>query len=133
MTHQPQLARLAWWKRVRFHVRGLIVLVLLIGGGLGWVVRSAHVQRGAVAAIQRSGGSVLYNWEIEDGEEIANGKPWAPKWLVDLIGIDHFGHVADVDLGGCGSDADLVHVRQLSQLETLSLLDSSVTDAGLAR
>ena len=32
---------------------GLIVAVLLIGGGLGWIVRSAHIQRDAVSGEYR--------------------------------------------------------------------------------
>jgi hypothetical protein len=62
-----------WRRYLRFSARGLIVLVLLIGGGLGWVVRSvrsARIQRGAVAAIVRGGGSVKYNWEWPDGNDI---------------------------------------------------------------
>jgi hypothetical protein len=43
-------------------MRGLIVLVLVIGGGLGWVVREAHMQRDAVAAVVKAGGTVLYDW-----------------------------------------------------------------------
>ncbi len=42
-----------WQRFLRFSVRGLIVLVLVIGAGLGWIVRSAQVQREAVAAIER--------------------------------------------------------------------------------
>jgi hypothetical protein len=48
-----------WWRRyARFSVRGLIVLVLLVGGGLGWMVRSARDQRGDVKAIEAAGGDV---------------------------------------------------------------------------
>ena len=36
-----------------FSVRGMIVVVLLVGGWLGWVVRSTRIQREAVAAIER--------------------------------------------------------------------------------
>ena len=42
-----------WRRFLRLSVRGLIVLVLVIGAGLGWLVRSAHIQRDAVAAITR--------------------------------------------------------------------------------
>ena len=81
---------------MRFSLRALIVLVLLIGVGLGWLVRSAHVQRDAVTAIRNAGGVVLYDWEWTNGKSIPGGKPWAPKWLVDLIGVDYFAHVTSV-------------------------------------
>jgi hypothetical protein len=50
-----------WRRCLRFNVRGLIVVVLVIGVGLGWVVRQAHGQRDAVAAILRAGGVVEYD------------------------------------------------------------------------
>jgi hypothetical protein len=46
---------------LRFSLRGLIVLVVVVGVGLGWVVRQAHVQRDAVAAIVGAGGAVRYD------------------------------------------------------------------------
>ena len=66
-----------WWRRARLSVRGLIILVLVIGGGLGWVVRSAQLQREAVAAIQRAGGRVKYDWEWKSRSPIHNGRPAA--------------------------------------------------------
>jgi spermidine synthase len=45
-----------WLRRLRFSLRGLIVLVLVIGGGMGWMVhtaRDARVQRATVAAIKQ--------------------------------------------------------------------------------
>ena len=44
-------------------VRGLIVVVLVTGTTLGWIVRSARIQRAAVAAIESTKGSVRYDWE----------------------------------------------------------------------
>jgi len=90
MTVKPKPLSRPWWNYVRFSLRALIVLVLLIGAGLGWLVRSAHVQRDAVAAIRRAGGSVSYDWEWNNGKSVPGGKPWAPKWLVDLVGIDYY-------------------------------------------
>ena len=58
MTVKPKPLSRPWWNHPRFSLRALMVLVLLIGAGLGWLVRSAHVQRDAVAAVRRAGGSV---------------------------------------------------------------------------
>lgn len=49
---------LPWQRLLRPSVRGLIVLVLVVGAGLGWLVRCAQIQREAVAAIQNAGGLV---------------------------------------------------------------------------
>jgi len=85
-----------WRRFLRVSVRGLIVLVLVTGAWLGWIVRSARIQRDAVAAIAETGGDVNYNWEWKDGVPVPAARPWAPRWLVDLLGVDYFGHVTRV-------------------------------------
>ena len=67
--------------------------MIVIGAGLGWLVREAHIQRDAVLAIQRAGGAVEYDWESGPGRRTK--KP-EPGWLADLIGVDYFGHVTRV-------------------------------------
>jgi hypothetical protein len=64
---------------LRFSVRGLIVLALVIAAGLGWVVRQAHIQRDAVAAIKKAGGWVQYDWEWTGGIVNPAGGLWAPR------------------------------------------------------
>ena len=51
-----------------------MVLVLLLGGGSGWIVHSARVQREAVEAIRKDQGLVRYNWDWKDGTVIQGGK-----------------------------------------------------------
>ncbi len=84
-----------WWRYLRFNVRGLIVLVLVVGAGLGWVVRSARIQREAVAAIKSAGGHVEYDAD-RSNETAISVRRRAPRWLVDFLGVDYFGHVTDV-------------------------------------
>jgi internalin A len=119
-----------WRSYLRFSVRGLILLVLAIGVGLGWMVQSARNQHDAVAAIEKAGGSVSYDWEWRNGTAIPAGKPWAPRWLVDLMGVDYFGHVTDVSLPGA-TDAAIVPVARLTQLQRLILAESSMSDVGV--
>jgi internalin A len=120
-----------WRRYLRFSVRGLIVLVLVIGAGLGWLVRSAHIQRDAVAAIERAGGNVAYDWEWEYAKSNPAGKPRAPRWLVKLLGVDFFGHVTNVsDL--IATDTSIVQIGSLTELERLSLSGSPVGDSGAA-
>jgi internalin A len=123
-----------WRKYLRISVRGLIVLVLVIGAGLGWIVRSARIQREAVAAIENAGGSVTYDWEWSNGKSIPAGKPWAPRWLTDLIGVDYFGRVTTVRLfsSSRASDATLAYVGRLTRLQGLYDNSSTVSDAGFA-
>ena len=61
-----------WRRFLRFSVRGLIVFLIVVGAGLGWIVRQAHVQGDAVAAIRATGGAVRYDWEFRNLK--------APEW-----------------------------------------------------
>ena len=116
--------------RVRWTVRNLMIFVLILGGGIGWVVHRARDQRDAVAAIQAAGGEVIYDWERNEGWYNSGGTPIWPRWLVDRLGVDYFGNVVGVEMF-VGSDAELVAIGRLSRLETISLNGSRVTDAGL--
>jgi hypothetical protein len=89
-----------WRRYLRFSVLGLIVFVLVIFVGLGCIVCSAHIQRDAVAAIKKAGGHVVYSWEWDHERDIPGGRRWSPSWVVESIGVDFFGHVTDVELGG---------------------------------
>src|SRR6516225_2413481 len=106
-----------WRRFLRFSVRGLILIVIVLGAGLGWIVRQAHIQRDAVAAIRKAGGSVTYDWEFDNGKFLPGGKPWAPSWLVDLIGVDFFDRVTLVDLRQAPRlpDTVLAEVGRLNQ------------------
>jgi hypothetical protein len=119
---------------LRVSLRSLVVLILVIGGYLGWIVHTARVQRDAVAAIRKLEGTVRYDWERKDGLNRPNGKPWWPKWLVDSFGVDYFGHVTQVRVVAVHelSEAELIHISHLTQLEELDLHRSPVTDARLA-
>ncbi len=158
MTDQAHSVSRPWRRFLRFSVRGLIVIVLVVGGCLGWIVRSARIQREAVAAIENVGGLVRYDGEGTIGNDIPERELWAPRWLGDLIGVDYFGHVISVvpdssstandsTLAAVGyltrlrelsvsrtlvSDAGVAHLIGLSELSSLSLPDTQVTDAGLA-
>jgi Leucine-rich repeat (LRR) protein len=121
------------WPRIRLSVRALMILVLLLGGGLGWIERSVRIQRDAVAAIKRTGAGVLYDWQFRNAIPNPKGKPWAPKWLVDRLGVDYFGSPAYViAFTQKMDDATLVAVGRLSHFERLDIATSSVTDFGLA-
>jgi internalin A len=133
---------------LRFSVRGLLALVLVIGAGLGWIVRSARIQREAVAAIERAGGRVVYDFESNNvaptpvGRRAAAvgklaapvGKHATPGWLAELIGVDYFGHVTDVWLypSSTANDAVFVQVGRLTRLQRLRLSQTRLDDAGLA-
>jgi hypothetical protein len=97
-----------WRTFLRFSVRGMIVLVLVVGVSLGWLVRSARIQREAVAAIKKAGGSVYYHSEWNDDDQSGS---WAPTRTRV-------------------TDSGLRHLEGLSNLRELEVRGTSVTDYG---
>ena len=81
-----------------------------------------------------AGGVVYYEWRIDDaGMAFYPGKPRAPQWLVDLVGLDYLGSVVDVfSINSSVSDADMRKIGRLHRLEKLDLGSSAVTDSGMA-
>ena len=125
--------------RPRLSVRGLMVAVLVLGGLLGLHLHRARLQREAVSAIKRAGGSVRYHWERE-GRLV--GRPVNPTWwesTMARLGPDHFGRVVWVGFNGSPigepDDGVMAHIARLEDLEELDFSPAShpsVSDAGLA-
>jgi hypothetical protein len=122
--------RLSW---LRISVRTLLVLVLVVGGGLGWFLHQARVQSEAVASIRHAGGNVLYDWQFENGKGLRGGKPRGWDWWVRQFGVDCLDHVTCVTGSGRATDDEMYHLGRLTQLDTLALDESRVSDQGLAQ
>jgi hypothetical protein len=122
----------SWRRRLRLSVRALMVLVLIFGGGLGWVIHRAQVQHDAVAAIKRAGGKIAYSWQWSKGLPVfpIPKPPW-PDWVRRVLGPDFFDTVTYVRLQGeqC-DDASLQGACRLPSLEELIVVNTNVTDAG---
>jgi hypothetical protein len=109
-----------------------MVLVLVVGGGFGWFIRRATVQRDAVKAIVAAGGVVTYDFQQKPRRVVPGGTPPGPRWLVSLVGVDFFADVTSVKIGPSQTDAILAQVGRLPRLERLDAESVRVTDAGLA-
>jgi internalin A len=126
--------------RLRMSVRVLMMLVLLVGGVMGWWVHRARVQRDAVAEILRARGKVHYDWEVSYVPASAmyqpnpSGKPLWPRWLITRLGPDYFSDVKVVRLGPDDADAVMAAVGRLKTLGSFIANSRHVklTDAGLA-
>jgi len=124
---------------LRFSVRGLIVVVLVIGAGLGWIVRQAHVQRDAVHVITKAHGRAHYDIDPSNGAFPGNRLSAWRRLIAQYIGIDYVFHVTYVDLDVTPQNNDaqrqqaLTRLEDLTQLEQLNLSGKSVTDGDLAR
>jgi hypothetical protein len=111
-----------------------MVVVLIVAVGLGWFVYRAHVQRDAVAAIQRAGGHVTYGSRVEallsqPDRDVRWG--WL-RWLSTTLGEEYVLDVSAVTLAD-SSDVDAV-MPQIAQLNFLRALRISghLTNQGMA-
>jgi hypothetical protein len=124
-----------------------MIVVLLVGGGLGVLhrVRTARIQRAAVAAIDEGGGYVFYDCDRDPKRIITvrgltyhKGTPKGQN-MPGLrpparVGIDYFNNVIEIVLPGFLSDAELALVGRFPRVEKVWHAGPSrwVTDAGLA-
>ncbi len=115
-------------------MRRLIVLVLIVGTGLGWIVRivrTTRTQREAVQAIKRAGGGVAYDWQVREGKPIPFAERRVPRWLADWFEGYYFGDIISAWLPHSASETELIRLENLSRLEELDLSLSSITDEGM--
>jgi hypothetical protein len=99
-------------------------------------LQQAKRQREAVAEIEKLGGGVYYDWQCDKNIHVPDfyAKMPTSHWLRSLFGDDLFQSANVVTLTGTKvTDAELEHLKGLSQLQELYLLCTKVTDAGMER
>jgi Leucine Rich repeat len=147
----------------QFSLRSLLIVVVSVAIPCVWLGRTAWRKRKetrAIDSIDRSGGTVLFDYEIEADRSRSEGaRPPGPAWLRSLLGETFFAkvvqlgigdrsagtnveqlieqikemrHVEVLDLSGAKlTDPDLVNLGQMSKLRVLRLDMTGITDAGL--
>ena len=130
MSSQSKPASRPWRRYLRFSVRGLIVIVILLGGSLGWITRSVAFSE---RRWQRLRGRWLRHVSSEPRKaavtpvEIA----WTRQWLMDFVGVDYFDRVDFVGMDFQATPADasivMVQVGRLPQLKSMVLGQSGVS------
>jgi hypothetical protein len=110
---------------LQFSTRSLLVVVAVSGVTLGVIGRRAERQREAVAAFEAMGGTIYY-----DHQPSAVARTWAkfglPRdWVeeVTIVQLDHPNRV---------TDSEMPHLRALTDLKGVCMIDCELTDAGLA-
>ncbi len=135
MPHPPE-HKLRWYQ---YSLRSLFILTTLVALACSWyatVMHNAAKRRAAIAEIEKLQGQVKYYGDpFFDGTFVGTfvpdwGKPprWF-SWLRKLHGDEHLGNA--VYVGFLGTDAGLVHLKDLTDLEQLELSHTQITDAGL--
>jgi hypothetical protein len=112
-----------------------MIVVLAIGGFLGWKVNRARDQRLAVAAIQAKQGKIAYDYQMTSDDVLdpkpisLTSEPHAPRWLRRAVGNEFFQEVAHVDIRSDVSGETLLAVAKLDHLVHLTLaLDGAKVD-----
>ena len=154
------LAAFVFRRRFQFSIRALLLLMVVVAAGCGWLatdIKQARKQQAVVEGIHKARGTCFYDYELDpDGTEAPDAGPSGPDWLRKLLGKDFLASVTKVnlstseaidaglrllqglpqltslelDLSGV-SDADLQHLEGLTQLRDLQLDQTNVSDAGL--
>ena len=130
IAEEPRYKR-HWYQ---YSLRSLLLLTTVVCVGMSWFtvkLRQAREQRETVELIERAGGEVLYDWEVNSlGERVRHGEEPAQSWPRRILGNDFFDSAVSVFVW---SDADLEHAKRLPGLRFVRFnCTPDVTDAGLA-
>jgi internalin A len=140
----PPKRKRRWFQ---FSLRTLMAVVLLVAFCMAiWIVpikNRAERQKAVVAAIIKSGGSVIYDYQLNQHANPPTSvkpEPTAPAWLRGLLGDDFFTNVV---VASVRTDADLKELHGLNHLlginhwvigsrgERRRSSGDGITDAGL--
>jgi len=111
---------------LRFSLRSLLLLILVIALSLGWMIHKVREQGIAVAALREMGCDVHHEYADP------SGSPTVLEWLRKLLGEAESRSVNEV-IGERSqiTDAGLRHLVGMSELNHLNLSFTQVSDAGL--
>jgi len=117
-----------------------VVCAFILGYG-GHELRRATVERRAVEEIERLGGRVIYDFELEVGDEdFANraynlyAQPPGPAWLRRFLGNHFFARPVEVFLSrrdSIVSDDDLMHLKSFTDLKSLGLEHTKISNKAI--
>jgi hypothetical protein len=133
---------------MRFRLRTLLWVLTVAAVWLGFLANSARLQQKSVAAIQKYGGWVRYDFQFPDGDYSPIGfdskaRSWAPKWWLDQLGVDLLHSVVQVNLNysdesgkrqenGNRSDEALQFLEGFPNLRVLLLWGGQATDSSMS-
>jgi hypothetical protein len=128
VTMRPPRLRL---RRVSLQL--VLGMVAIAAAGMGWIVHLVRVQQEGIELIRRHGGMYYYDFENGGASFPKVPRSWAPGWLIKNLGVDYFHHVAWARIEDPNfDDKDLAKLTAcLPRIESLGIVGSSVTDAGL--
>jgi hypothetical protein len=131
----PVLCTVRWYQ---YRLRTVLLIVLACSILCSWFAlrkQKASRQKEAVAAIKALEGDVFYDYQFDlSGRLTLKSQPSTPLWLRERLGDDFFNDVHFVGLESSKiTDAEIEHVKCLTNLRWLRLNLSAITDEGLPK
>jgi len=116
---------------LQFSLSTILLLVTALSLWLGVVVNRARKQRDAVAAIEKAGGGVAYDFQMSPSFP-PPGKPPGPRWLRRMLGDEYFQSVYTANLNKAEISDDLLrHVGGQTSIRDLWLGNPAIGDREL--
>ena len=131
---EPPKRKRRWFQ---FSLRTMMIFTLICAIPCAWLgnkIEQKRREREVVKAIRDFGGLVTFDYEMVGGSSFPPPRPEAPgpTWLRDLLGQDFFSDVGEVILLGRNfGDDDLEKLKGFTQLQSLNLDATKVTNSGL--
>src|SRR5262245_42659950 len=114
----PSTKRKRW--SLRFSLRSLLLVMLVLCVALGWQVERARKQRDAVEWVREHGGTVGYEYQFDDhGRRLEHPLLPGTEWLRNHLGIDFLDRVVAVNL----ADTQVSDLAPLAELKHLQMLN----------
>jgi hypothetical protein len=134
MTAKPKLR---WYQ---FSLRSLFILMTLVACACSWYayeMNEAAKRRAVIEKIEKLGGFVRYYDPTDTTTPVEYRRGEPPKWyswLRKLHGDQHLGNAVGFGVGRMVepvTDAGMMDIAGLTELESITLCRSQITDAGL--
>jgi hypothetical protein len=119
---------------LRFSLRAMLLLVVVIALPLGWKTNRVRNQQAAIAEIEQLGGQFEYDYQRDWSTLRETGSdPPAPQWLRRLLSDDFFANVTAVHFQESEVTVRALHYAEsLPEMKMLLLGWTTTTDDGLA-
>jgi Leucine rich repeat/Leucine Rich repeat len=125
-------------RRLAISLKGLLLLVLIVGALLAWPINRAREQRRLVKRLPRPGVTLHYDWEFVAAKYTRGSGPPGPRWLRTWLGDEYFQEIVSVDIAEtqdhtAALERALDYLRDLDRLRELHINAHSLQDAHMAR
>ena len=115
MTEPNKQPKRRWF---RFSLRTFLIVLTIFCVWFGLYLYRVEQQREAVKWVLGHGGTVYYDYELDDKYFDGDSHPTAPKWLLNMLGVDFFSTVTQVS----DFNTELIDVTMLADLTKLEFL-----------